>query len=438
MTADKRWVADLAWLGGDELASDVLIETKGGVIFAVTPDSREVEADRLGGIVVPGLVSSHSHAFHRALRGRTRSGGDFWAWRKMMYQLANRLNPGTYHELATAVFTEMLASGITTVGEFHYLHHQPDGAPYDDPNAMGEALISAAQSVGIRLTLLDTAHLQSNVEGDPPTIEQQRFSDGSVGAWAERVNDLLARYQGYLLVRIGVAAHSVRAVSPDDIKTIGDFARQSALPIHIHVSEQPTENAGCLEEHGMSPIALLERSGLLGSSTTLIHGTHVTPQDIATTASSGSGVCFCPTTEADLGDGIGPAIEYAGAGVSVSLGSDSNSIIDIFEEARRLEHHDRLRLGRRAVHSPASLLQAATLNGAKALAWDETGSIEPGFVADLVVLDPSSTDLAGVGTSVSGVVMAASRASVGKVIVGGEELSIDTANLDEIYSGIWK
>lgn len=438
MTTDKRWVADFAWLGGDELASDVLIETKAGVISNVERGLSDDRADRLTGIVIPGLVSAHSHAFHRALRGRTTASGDFWGWREMMYQLANRLDPDTYHDLAKAIFTEMLTSGITTVGEFHYLHHQPDGTHYADPNAMGEALINAARAVGIRLTLLDTAYLQSAADGSPPTPDQQRFSDGSVGAWAERVDDLVNRFDRSPTVRIGAAAHSVRAVSSDDIATVGQLARQSELPVHIHVSEQPAENEAALQEHGMTPVALLEKSGLLGPSTTLIHGTHVTPGDIQTVAESGSGVCFCPTTEADLGDGIGPALEYANAGVPLSLGSDSNVSINILEEARRLEHHDRLRLGRRGVHSPSSLLEAATGNGATALGWDRTGSIEPGFLADLVVLDPTSPDMVGAGTGVSSVVMAASRASVTLVMVGGEVRDLDRTTLPDVYSELWK
>lgn len=410
---------DHAWLGGDQLAADVTLVIEAGRIVSVErASSRSVPA--LGGIALPGLVSAHSHVFHRALRGRTHGqGGDFWAWRRPMYRLAGSLDPGDYEELAVAVFSEMLRSGITTVGEFHYLHHRPDGSPYEDRNAMQRAVLSAASRTGIRLTLLDTLYLTGDVDGRPVSAEQARFSDGSSRAWAERVAALAG--EAGERARVGVAAHSVRAVPGADLEVVMALANDLGCPIHVHVSEQPAENETCLAATGRTPVGWLAEHGVLTPRTTLVHATHTTQPDRALIAGSGAGVCFCPTTEADLGDGIGPAKEYRSAGVPLSLGSDSNAVIDVFEEVRRLEHHDRLRLGQRGVHSPAELLATATAAGGAALGWD-TGALRPGALADIVVLDPEHLDLAGVDddNGLSAVVMGATRAAVTHVIVAGE------------------
>ncbi len=426
MSESQRWLAGKAWLGGDELASDVLIEATNGVITSITPESGD-DAAPLPGVVIPGLVSAHSHAFHRMLRGRTHAaGGDFWAWRAPMYELAGQLTPDSYLRLATSLFTEMLLSGITTVGEFHYIHHQPDGTPYPDANAMGRALIEAADTVGIRLTLLDTAYLSSSVYGDPPLQEQRRFADASIETWADRIAGL----EGSEKARIGVAAHSVRALSPTQLETVVEVGQAIDGPVHVHASEQPSENEECLRAHGVTPVGLLADTGFLGPQTTVVHGTHVTEADIELLASSGSGVCFCPTTEADLGDGIGPATEYAAAGVPLTLGSDSNTVTDILEEASRLELHDRLRLGRRGLHSPAALLEAATWNGARSLGW-EAGRIAPGYFADLVSLDTQSLELAGTPADLASITMSATRASVQMVIVGGNEVDLPFPSYEE-------
>ncbi|MDX1468255.1 MAG: formimidoylglutamate deiminase [Acidimicrobiia bacterium] len=417
------WHADHAWLGDEDLAEGVLVAVEGGVISSVTTGAASGDARKLEGVLLPGLVSAHSHAFHRLLRGRTHSGrGDFWAWREAMYSTAEKLTPTSYRSLAVDVFTEMLQAGITTVGEFHYVHHQADGTPYDDPNAMGLALIEAADEVGIRMTLLDTAYLTSTVYGDPPTPQQARFSDGTIESWGSRVEGLHAVRHSQR-VRIGVAAHSVRALSPADLEAVATLAAEHHLPLHIHASEQPAENEDCLRAHGVTPVGLLADVGFLGPRTTIVHGTHVSDEDIALVASAGAAVCFCPTTEADLGDGIGPAEEYSRAGVPISLGSDSNAVIDILAEAGRLESHDRLRLLRRGVHSPRSLMIAATEGGAANLGW-ETGRIASGFLADFVVLDSSSHELVGTPADLASIALHATRASVNKVIVGGQELDL--------------
>ncbi|GMQ94555.1 MAG: formimidoylglutamate deiminase [Acidimicrobiia bacterium] len=421
----ERWFAERAWLGGPNLTENVVLTVGRGRITSIARAQSHSSADhKLDGIVIPGLVSAHSHAFHRALRGHTSDGtGDFWSWRTPMYKVANRLNPESYRELAIAVFSEMLEAGITTVGEFHYLHHDEDGQPYADPNAMGRALIEAAVHVGIRVTLIDAAYLMSNVAGSPVTPQQRRFSDGTIDAWSERVRDLNREFSGEPAVRIGVAAHSVRGVAATDLGDVARTARELNVPLHIHVSEQIAENEACKAAHGVTPARLLETVGFLGPSTTLVHATHLTPDDIDIIAATGTGVCFCPTTEADLGDGIGPAAELVEAGVHLSLGSDSNAIIDILDEARRVEYHDRLRLHSRGIHRPEDMLESATSGGAEALGWSGGGRIAENAPADFIAIDPTSSELAGTDLStVAGLAMASTRASVTDVVVGGRRV----------------
>lgn len=343
------------------------------------------------------------------------------------------------------MFSELLRAGITTVGEFHYVHHRSDGTPYEDSNAMQRALLAAAHRTGIRITLLDTLYLTADVDGSALASEQLRFSDGTSARWSSRVSELAESVTSER-ARVGVAAHSVRAVPGDDLGAVLGLSDQLDCPMHVHVSEQPAENEACLAAHHVTPVGWLEDHGLLTSRTTLVHATHTTDADRDLIARSGAGVCLCPTTEADLGDGIGPASEYAALGVPLSLGSDSNAIIDIFEEARRVEHHDRLRLGRRGVHSPAGLLRSATVEGARALGWD-SGRLEPGGLADIVIVDPEHLDLSGMdpGNGVAALVMAATRASVTHVLVGGETVLspngsslLDEAAIGDAIERAWR
>jgi len=411
------WHAPHAWLGGPDLTSDVLIDTSDGVITGIRT-GHESDADTVfDGVVLPGLVSAHSHAFHRRLRGRTY-GSDFWAWRSPMYAVANSLAPASYRDLARAVFGEMLTAGITTVGEFHYVHHQPDGSPYDEPNAFGFALVDAASDVGIRMTVIDTAYLTSDVTGEPVLDEQRRFSDGSIDRWQERVRALEGALAGNDMVRLGVAAHSVRGVAAQDLATVAETAADLKVPLHVHAAEQTAEIDATSAEHGITPVRLLAETGVLGPQTTIVHGTHLTEDDIGLLASSGSIVCFCPTTEANLGDGIGPALELADAGVPLCLGSDSNAVIDILHEANRLEQHDRLRLRRRGIHEPAALLLAATGVGMRSLGWPD-GGLTVGMPADFIAIDMASRELVDTETSLGAIVAAATRASVERAVVAG-------------------
>jgi len=421
----QRWHAKYAWLGGSELTSDVIVTVGDGSISDISTGATGPSDFSFDGIMLPGLASVHSHAFHRSLRGRTNTDADdFWSWREPMYAVANSLTPDTYRELAGVVFSEMLTAGITAVGEFHYIHAGPDG----DPNAMGLALVEAASDVGIRLTLIDAAYLTSDPAGAPPLPQQRRFSDGSITDWSDRVRALDSTLRQRRSVRVGLAAHSVRAVAPDDLSVIVETAERLDTPLHIHVSEQAAENDACFAQHGISPTQLLARSGFLGPRTCLVHATHLSNDDMDTIAFSGSNVCLCPTTEADLGDGIGPARELVSLGVPLSLGTDSNAIIDIFEETRRVEHHDRLRLARRGIHTPKDLLASATLHGYDALGWNGGGRIAVGSPADFIVVDPTTDELAGTDVDhLDGIVMAATRSSVTDVIVSGEHVVVSGA-----------
>lgn len=419
----RLWTADLAWLGGEDLAANILIEVSDGRFSRIETGTAEKGVPRLSGVVLPGLVNAHSHVFHRMLRGRThRQGGDFWAWRDLMYQVASTLTPDDYEEVATAVYVEMALAGITTVGEFHYLHHQPSGVPYDDHNEMGHRLVRAARRAGIRISLLDAGYLTAGFKGQPLDPVQERFSDGTVGRWLDRVAELASVYQPAPDVRIGLAPHSVRAVPEAGLGELSERHR-GEVPVHVHVSEQPAENEECLEATGLTPVGLLDWVGLLGPSTTAIHATHLTPDDIEALGSSGTGVCYCTTTERDLADGIGPGAALSAAGSKLCVGSDSHAVIDLFEEARGIELHHRLASGRRGTLSPAQLLEAATANGAAALGFDPTGLVV-GADADFIVVSPDSPRMAGVDESegVAMTVFSATSADVTDVFVAGRQI----------------
>jgi formiminoglutamate deiminase len=393
------------------IADAVAIDVADGRIAAVTPGAAP-RGEILSGLVLPGFANTHSHAFHRALRGRTHgSKGTFWTWRTGMYALAGRLDPESYHRLARAVYAEMALAGITCVGEFHYLHHQAGGRPYADPNAMGEALIQAAADAGIRITLLDTLYLSGGF-GAPLSAAQERFGDTGLEGWLDRVE----RLRPPAHARIGGAVHSVRAV-PDE--AVAAFACSTeGRPVHVHLSEQRAENDACRAEHGCTPTELLERCGLLGPDLTAVHATHLAAHDVELLARSGTTVSFCPTTERDLADGIGPARTLADAGVRLTLGTDSNAVIDMFEEARALEMHERLLSEERGRFTPDFLHNAATAH--ETLGFPDAGRIEPGARADLVTIALDTPRTAG--ARLDGIVYAASGADVTDVVADGRHI----------------
>jgi formiminoglutamate deiminase len=421
------WSCELALLPDGRVARDLRVEESGGRITAVVEDSDAGDGERLPGLVVPGLANSHSHAFHRALRGRTqRAGGpggpgSFWTWREQMYAVAGRLDPDSYRRLATAVFAEMAMAGVTGVGEFHYLHHGPDGRPYAEPNATGLALVEAARAAGLRIALLDTLYLTGGV-GGPLEGVQRRFGDGDADRWAQRVEQLRGALGPASDVVVGVAAHSVRGVPADQLPGVAAAAQGG--PLHVHVSEQPAENEQCLATYGVTPTRLLHDAGLLGPMTTAVHATHLTDDDVRLLGSSRTYACFCPTTERDLADGIGPAGALRDAGSPLTLGSDSHAVVDLLEEARAVEMHQRLSSGVRGSWSAADLLAAATAAGHESLGFPDAGRIEVGARADLVAVRLDSVRTAG-GTAADAlerVVFAATAADVTDVVASGQRV----------------
>ncbi len=425
---DSYW-CELAWLGGERAETNVAVTVEGETIASVRSGVYEppADAERLHGLTLPGFANVHSHAFHRALRGRTQAGaGTFWTWREQMYALAATLDPDTYFRLARATYAEMALAGITAVGEFHYLHHEPGGRSYNDPNEMGRALIAAAHEAGVRITLLDACYLHGGF-GEPPDEAQRRFSDGDADAWAERV-DMLATDPD---AEVGAAIHSVRAVDPDACATVAEWASGGGRQLHAHVSEQPAENEACLAALGKTPTAVLDDAGALGSRFTAVHATHLTDDDVAALGGSGCCCCLCPTTERDLADGVGPARALIDAGASLSLGSDSHAVIDLLEEARAVELDERLVSGERGRHAAASLLCAATADGHSALGRDG-GRLEAGAPADLVTIGLDSVRLAGISaaSALESVVFAASAADVREVVSGGRRVVSDGHHAD--------
>jgi formiminoglutamate deiminase len=420
VTGTTYW-CELALLE-DRVESDVALTVDDGRFMSIEAAvPAPPDAIRLPGLTIPGLANAHSHAFHRALRGRTQTGtGSFWTWRDVMYRATERLDPDRYHRLARATFAEMALAGITVVGEFHYLHHQPDGTPYANLNAMGEALLAAAGEAGIRITLLDTLYLHGGLTADgymPTEGTQRRYDDGDSASWVQRVD----RLSSSPTQRIGAAIHSVRAVDPDAMRVVAAWADERDAPLHAHVSEQQAENAQCLAHHGVSPTGLLRGVGVLGRRFTAVHATHLSYDEVATYAAARASVCLCPTTERDLGDGIGPTSPLAEAGVVMTLGSDSHAVIDLLEEARAVELDERLRAERRGIHSAADLLAMATVNGHARLGWDDAGMISSGCRADLVTISLDSVRTAGAtaDTAIETAVFAASAADITHVVVDG-------------------
>ncbi len=360
-------------------------------ILRLDPSARhcsENEVSLPGRLLLPGMVDAHSHAFQRAFRGHVqwRASGrdDFWSWRDRMYAVANRLDPEGVEAVSALTFLELAEAGVTWVGEFHYLHHAPDGRPYDDPDELAHRVIAAALRVGIRITLLRVAYVRGG-PGQALRADQIRFGDPSADGAIEAAQRLSAHADPR--VTAGLAAHSVRALGRDDL------ARCAEWPgvIHAHVSEQPGENAACREEHGCTPVQLLDDVGLIRQGFTAVHLTFPEGDDLDRMRRAGAGVCVCPTTELDLGDGIFPV---DGLDLRLSIGSDSHAVAAPLLEARSIELHARAVAGRRNVMAPPDdrhglserLLEIATLGGARALGGRGEGIVD-GAPADLVAVD---------------------------------------------------
>ncbi len=389
----RTYWCEYAWLGAAP-AAGVRVEVDAGRITAVGRAAAAQPGDnRLGGLVLPGFANAHSHAFHRALRGRTSSGGGtFFTWRRQMYALAGRLDPDSYLALARAAYAEMALAGVSAVGEFHYLHHGPGGVRYADRNAMGHALVRAAAEAGVRLTLLDTCYLTGGLDAGGHTgldDVQVRFADRDAAAWAER----RAGLAGSDRVRIGAAVHSVRAVPAEALPEVA--AAAAGGPLHVHLSEQPAENEACRQHYGRTPAALLAERGVLGPATTAVHATHLSDGDVELLGATGTGVCACPSTEADLADGIGRFGALRAAGSPLSVGSDQHVRTDLLAEARSVECYQRLTTGVRGHFTAAELVAMLTVAGQRSLGWADAGRITAGQRADLVAIRLDSPCTAG-------------------------------------------
>lgn len=371
-------------------AARLYVDGEGRVAAAAVPGAPVVKLP--GVALLPGLVNAHSHAFQRVLRGRTErtaNGDDFWAWRELMYRAASTLSPEQLYAVSRLAFVEMALAGVTTVGEFHYVHHQPDGRPYDDVHELARAVVRAAREAGLRIVLLRVAYARAGYQVAPNPL-QARFLEPDVDTYLSRVASL--RFDDPL-VSVGMAPHSVRAVPREWLLGI---ARAGGVT-HVHVAEQPAELKACLAEHGRHPVDLLDEVGLLPNATA-VHAIHLEESH----ARKLKRVCACPTTEANLGDGVVPADVLMKAGVRVSLGSDSQARIALLEEARLLEDNLRLVRQRRAVLDAGDgrlaerLLDCATVAGAEALGV-ETGSLRVGQPADFFTLPVDSVAAAVFG-----------------------------------------
>lgn len=368
---------------------------------------------------IPAMPNAHSHAFQRGLRGRaersgrgggSRAGGapsgaapaaeapsapqatdDFWSWREAMYGLAGELDPDSIERAGRAAYDEMASAGYGAVGEFHYVHHRPDGSPYEDPNAMAKALARAARAAGLRIVLLPAAYARAG-PGRPPESRQRRFCDPSPEAFLARVEELRAWADTQPGVAVGVAAHSARAVPAEWLEAIAAHSDEHGLLRHVHAAEQPRELEEVQAEHGCSPIELLERTGFLSPLASVVHAIHVNARDIELIWASGATIVSCPTTEGNLGDGHPPLLEFRDAGIPIAIGSDSQVRIDPFEEARELETLARREgLTRHALLAAKGDLWADLCRaGVRSLGIESAGEVE---------IDTEHPDLQGIDPS---------------------------------------
>lgn len=424
-------VPDLIW-SQNSLLPGFALWIAGERILRVAPVSELGPDDHpvylRGKVLLPGLVNAHSHAFQRGLRGHVQwsQGQDsFWAWRDRMYALANRLDPDGVEAISALCFLEMVRAGFTTVGEFHYLQHQPDGSPYADRDELALRVAAAAEKAGIRLVLLRVAYGRAG-HGLPPNPLQRRFYDRApddVLAAAQRL-----RSRG---LSVGIAPHSVRACTLDWLRELAIFEG----PVHAHVDEQPAEIQASQKEYGLPPLEVYGQAGLLSPNFTAVHFTHPSEGEGRLLRERGARVCVCPTTELDLGDGLFPA-ENLGD-VPLCIGTDSHAMIDPFTELRSLEWNTRARTGRRNVLVPhdqpdslaAALWKIGSEGGADSLHLP-TGRLEAGMYADLVALDLERLELVG-ARPLPGIVFSGNPSFVRDVWVGGRQVLQEGRHLAE-------
>ena len=430
---------ELTLVSGELLPNCSISILDSGHIGAITigESQGQLPGENLDGqILIPGLVNGHSHAFQRAIRGKTHSRphgrSDFWSWREAMYGVVESLTPEYLYDISHHAFLDMLEAGYTHVGEFHYVHHQQGGKAYADENELSNTVIQAAVDAGILITLLRVVYLKTGYEAQSPSPGQLRFMDSNVEESIESVERLMERWEHHPGVNIGIAPHSVRAVHGEDLKKIGTWARGKDIPVHIHASEQTGEVTQTLAATGFRPVELLNNTGLLGPKTTLVHGTHLSNQEREFIAQTGTTICICPSTEADLGDGLIELSPLLDLKVPMTLGSDSQAIIDPFHEMRSLDMHERLRTQRRTPTTPeggqpgALLLEMSTTHGWASLGWSP-GGIQEGAEANLISLNRSHPALLGLSKKeiCAGVTLHGDRTLVANSWVHGKPIIRD-------------
>jgi len=431
---------ELLYTGARFESGKALVVSNEGTILGIEDASNANHADaqfvRLPGrAMLPGMIDVHSHSFQRTIRGtvesRRKAGPDFWSWRDAMYRAAGRFNPEELYTIARMAFMEMALTGITTVGEFHYVHRDRDGSSYANPNEIGLQIVRAAKDVGIRIALLRVAYVRAGYN-KPADSGQRRFIEPNAEEFLRNTDALrssLAPNGG--LAWVGVAPHSIRAVPLGYLRQVTSWARTEKLPVHMHVAEQPAENAACLEEYGCTPFALLDREGILDARFTAIHGIHLDSDEVAAIGRANAIIGACPTTERNLGDGILPADALMRAGVRIAFGSDSLTQIDPLENARELEYNLRLKKLERAVldtvddtrndHGLAQrLFDCATLHGAASLN-SHTGKLEAGHPADFFTVELHDPSIAGNRPDelLASIVFGLSKTAIREVAVNG-------------------
>lgn len=470
--SETAFVPDMLYVGGRFRSGRALVCDGAGRVVRVARVedlSEGVEAVRMRGrAMLPGMVNAHSHAFQRVIRGRTEYRGastegardSFWTWREQMYAAASRLTPEDIYDASRMAFLEMALSGITTVGEFHYLHRTPEGAEYEDPNLLAKQVVRAARDVGIRIALLRVAYARAGYRKEPDP-RQLRFIEPAAETFvrhASALNDELMKedkvFDGAEMAKVGrtawvgIAPHSVRAVPVEYLRALRDFASDESLAVHMHVAEQPAEVEACLAETGRTPVALLADEGLLGPRFTGVHAVHVTAGEIEQLRDARACVCACPTTERNLGDGVVPADLLFEQGVAIALGTDSHTQIDLLEDARELEYHLRLTRLERNVLAPsrretedesrselnvasgddaarssslaARLFECATSAGARSVGAN-AGEFTQGSAADFFTVDLEDPSIAGASEEdlLPAIVFSLSRAGIRDTAVGG-------------------
>lgn len=460
---------DLVLLDGEFHSGRTLLTGDDGRIAAILDSEHDSDTVSLypstrlpGKAILPGFVNAHSHTFQRLIRGRSENrganGDDFWTWREAMYRAALAVDAEDVYHVARMAFLEMVSAGTTTVGEFHYLHRQPNGTPYADPNLLSKQIIAAARSVGLHIALLRVAYTRAGYEL-PPHPGQARFYE-TPGEYLDNTSALAAELDSQSNSAsaphawLGVAPHSIRAVPLAQLEEVIDWARSRNLPMHMHAAEQPAELTACRREYGATPVELLAQHGLLSDKLTLVHAIHITNSEVDALSAANTIICSCPTTERNLGDGIIAAAEAAQRGIRFAFGSDSQAQIDPLEDARELEYHLRLQKMKRVVldgiHSTplaTRLFGYATLGGAQSLGFD-SGTFGPERPADFFAVDLNDLSIAGNSRSdlLPLIVFGLARTAITDVIVGGKHILKDAQhplqreiveNYQRVYNKVW-